>query len=70
MCMIVRLICKKLSGIAVDREIRFLMDPRHDVYGVASFIAIAYVMIFTQGQEIIYLSYFVYEYLMYPLVTI
>ena len=67
MCMIVRLICEILSGIAV--EIRFLMDPRHGVYGVASFIAIAYIMIFTQGQEKIYLSYFVYEYLMYPLVT-
>ena len=38
MCIIFRLICEILSGIAV--EIRFLGDSKHGVYGAASFIAI------------------------------
>ena len=38
MCIILRLICEILSGIAV--EIKLLWDSKHGVYGAASFIAI------------------------------
>ena len=38
MCIILRLICEILSGIAV--EIRFLWNSKHGIYGAASFIAI------------------------------
>ena len=68
MCMILRLICGILSGIAV--EIRFLKDSKYGVYGAASFRAIVHVMIFTQGQEKTYFSYFVYEHHQYNSVTI
>ena len=37
-CIILRLICEILSGIAV--EIRFLWNSKHGVYGAVSFIAI------------------------------
>ena len=38
MCIILRLVCEILSGIAV--EIRSLWDYKHGIYEAASFIAI------------------------------
>ena len=38
MCIILRLFCEILSGVAV--EIRFLWDSKHGVYGAVSFIEI------------------------------
>ena len=63
-----RLICEIVSGIAL--EIRFLWNSKHDVYWAGSLIASnVHVMLFSQGQEKIYYSYFVYWHHMYSSVT-